>query len=76
MILPNEKIIIEQIISDKKTELTNAETELNKISEMTYADVEVYVDTNVNSLAEAKTFLKLLARINLALIKTIKEKLY
>ena len=72
----NEKIIIEQIIEDKEESLTQAEIELNKISNLTYAEVEAYVQTSMTNDPSGKQIVKLLSRILLALIKTFKLKVY
>jgi hypothetical protein len=54
----------------KRTEAEN-EIKLGVLADKTYAQVENYVQNNVTNLAEAKDFLKLHARITLAIIKRL-----
>lgn len=42
---------------------------LSGIAEMTYAELDTYIDNNVTNLAEAKTYLKKLSKVVLAMLK-------
>ncbi|MFH1527393.1 MAG: hypothetical protein ABIG69_12230 [Bacteroidota bacterium] len=60
--------IIPQNIS---TQHTNAKSELalSAIANITYAQADNYIDTNVTDLASARSFLKKLTRVVLAILK-------
>ena len=47
----------------------NSEIGLSAISEMTYAQLDTYIDNNVTNLAEAKQYLKKLSKVVLAIVK-------
>lgn len=49
---------------DSKSELT-----LSEISHITYAQLDTYIQNNITDLASAKTYLKKLSRVVLALVK-------
>lgn len=49
---------------DAKSELA-----LSTIANMTYAQVDAYIDSNVTNLASAKVYLKKLSRVVLAMLK-------
>ena len=43
--------------------------DLSDIAEMTYAQLDTYIDNNVTNLAEAKQYLKKLSKVVLAMLK-------
>lgn len=43
--------------------------DLSDIAEMTYVQLDTYIDNNVTNLAEAKAYLKKLSKVVLALVK-------
>ena len=53
----------------QKQKDAKAQIQLSALANKTYAQVQSYVDTNVTDLASAKTVLKKLAVVSLALLK-------
>ena len=58
----------DQTVMDKQT-AAKAEIKLSALANKTYAQVQAYVDSQVTDLASAKTVLKKLAVVSLALLK-------
>ena len=56
---------------DAATEYGEANTRLAEIADMTYAELETYIDNNVTDLSSAKVFLKKLGTVVLALLKRL-----
>ena len=55
---------LETIYEDAKEAI-----KLSNLSEMTYAQLDTYIDNNVTDLASAKTYLKKLSKVVLAILK-------
>ena len=49
-------------------------SQLSELADKDFADVGAYIDTNVTSIATARTFLKKLTKINLAMLKILKRR--
>lgn len=47
----------------------NSELKLSALTGLTYWQIDTYIDNNVNSLADAKAYLKKLSRVVLAIVK-------
>lgn len=65
--IDNSEIIADNIYieyNDSKTQLS-----LSEISHMTYSQLDNYIETNITTLSNAKTYLKKLSRVALALVK-------
>ena len=48
---------------------SKAKIKLSGIADMTYAQLDTYIENNVTNLAEAKTYLKKLSKVVLAILK-------
>lgn len=59
------------IPDDISTQYQNSKSELtlSEISHITYAQLDTYIQNNITDLASAKTYLKKLSRVVLALVK-------
>ena len=55
---------------------SDIELKLNNIANMTFLELESYIDTNVIDLPTAKDHLKLQGSVLLALTKLIKDRFY
>ena len=57
--------------AELETQYENAKEaiKLSNLSEMTYAQLDTYIDNNVTDLASAKTYLKKLSKVVLAILK-------
>ncbi|MBC8276142.1 MAG: hypothetical protein H8E40_14395, partial [Chloroflexi bacterium] len=54
---------------DAALQYEDATTRIAEIADMTYAELDTYINDNVTDLVSAKTFLKRLARVVLAILK-------
>lgn len=71
--LENSKLEIEDDYDPVEIETDYNEAKsairLSNIASMTYAQLDTYIDNNVTNLAEAKTYLKKLSEVVLAILK-------
>ena len=71
--LENSKLEIEDDYDPVEIETDYNEAKsaigLSDIASMTYAQLDTYIDNNVTNLAEAKTYLKKLSKVVLAMLK-------
>lgn len=72
----NEKDTIMQEIEDNNANYTDWELKLNDISNLTFDELDTYINNNVTDLASAKLFLKKLSKVVLANVKITKDRVY
>jgi hypothetical protein len=49
-------------------------SQLSELADKEFSEVDAYIDTNITSLPEARTFLKKLTKINLAMLKILRRR--
>lgn len=63
------------VLLTKRNNIIDWKTKIADISQMTFSELEGYIDTNVKDLASAKVYLKKLSKATLALMKLLEEKI-